>query len=226
MTTMATSRPIAAVLFDLDGTLADTLADIAAAMDRVLSAARLPTHGRDAYRRFVGSGARALVERALAATERHRIDEHLAQFIEEYTAHLVVDSRPYPGIDDMLTALAARTRPPALAVLSNKPHAATERVVGALFPTAPFQRVYGHRADWPKKPDPRAALALAGELGVAADACLFVGDTAVDMETAARAGMTGVGCAWGFRDRDELVVAGASVVIDQPMDLLELVTAR
>ena len=95
-------------------------------------------------------------------------------------------------------------------------------MVAALFPTTPFARVYGHREDWPKKPDPSAALALAAELEIAPDACLFVGDTAVDMETATRAGMTGVGCTWGFRDRDELERAGARAVVDHPSQLLEL----
>lgn len=220
---MTTSGAIDAVLFDLDGTLADTLGDIAAAMDRVLRAAGLPAHSRDAYRQFVGSGARVLVERALPVAHQERIDEILAAFLTDYGAHLVVESRPYPGIEALLADLVALAAPPALAVLSNKPHAATERVVAELFGAHPFARVYGHRDGWPKKPDPRAALALAGELGVDPSACLFVGDTAVDMQTAKRAGMVGVGCAWGFRDREELEAAGAAVVIERPAQLLDLV---
>jgi len=220
-------RPMsaAAVIFDLDGTLADTLADIAAALDRVLAAAGLPTHPMEAYRAFVGSGARVLVENALGGAHRDRVDEILAAFLDDYLDNLVVASAPYPGIDELLEGLAALPVAPRLAVLSNKPHHATERVVEALFPSRPFARIYGHRSDWPKKPDPSAALALAAEIGARPERCVFVGDTAVDIQTAVRAGMRAVGCLWGFRDRAELERAGADVVLAHPRELLAVVKA-
>jgi phosphoglycolate phosphatase len=216
------SQSIEALIFDLDGTLADTLADIAAAMDRVLRRAGLPTHPEDDYRRFVGRGARALVEQALGDGLAHRTDAFLARFIEDYTRNLVVESRPYPGIDDLLSRLASYQPAPKLAVLSNKPHDATLEVVARLFEARRFDAVYGHRADWPKKPHPEAAQALAVELGVVPSRCLFIGDTAVDMETARRAGMTPVGCLWGFRDRHELTSAGAATIVSHPREIEDL----
>ncbi|MCA9624233.1 MAG: HAD family hydrolase [Myxococcales bacterium] len=208
-----------AVIFDLDGTLADTLRDIAQAMDRVLASAGLPTHDEDSYRGFVGRGARVLVQLALPEEARDQEEAVLAAFLADYGEHLVIATRPYPGVDALLETLASRAPRPRLAVLSNKPHDATQRVVATIFPHHPFDAVYGQRPDWPRKPDPASALALAAELGVEPTRCLFVGDTAVDMETALRAGMTPVGCLWGFRDREELIRAGAAALVSRPAEI-------
>jgi phosphoglycolate phosphatase len=213
------TRP-AAFIFDLDGTLADTLSDIASAMNRSLRAHGLSQHALTAYRHFVGGGVRVLAERAIAAEDHHRIEQVLATFRSDYFAHLLVDTAPYPGIVDMLARLAERGC--KLAVLSNKPHDATRRVVASLFADVPFVSVYGQRDEVPKKPDPVAALAIAEELGVAPARIVFVGDTAVDMKTAVGAGMAGVGCLWGFRDAEELRDAGATRLVTVPAELLDV----
>jgi phosphoglycolate phosphatase len=193
---------IGAALFDLDGTIADTLDDIAASTNMVLAARDLPTYDRDAYRHFVGEGVVA------------------AEFKVVYAAHLVDRTAPYPGVRDLLNQLAARGV--AIAVLSNKPDWATQKVVGELFADVPFSAVVGFREHVPRKPDPTSALAMAESLGVPPGRCALIGDTATDMKTAVAAGMIPVGVLWGFRDREELVEAGAKHLIERPAQFLDL----
>lgn len=209
-----------AAIFDLDGTLADTLEDIATAMNRVLSDLGLPTHAPEAYKDFVGAGVYVAAERALAREHRHLRDEVVERFRTVYWDHLTETTRPYEGIEPLLDALEARRMP--LAVLSNKPHEPTHHIVRHLF-AGRFRVVYGQRPEAPKKPDPTVALEIAGLLDVPPDACLFVGDTLIDMETARQAGMVGVGVLWGFRPREELVAHGARALIAHPLELLDLV---
>jgi len=212
---------VEALLFDLDGTLVDTLDDITDAMNHVLCAAGLPRHAADAYRRFVGDGVRSLVERALPLAERQRLEEHLEAFRARYGAHLLDRSRPYAGVEATLEALRARGVP--MAILSNKPHDATLRVVDALFPAGLFASVLGQRPQVPKKPDPAAALEAAATLARPPERIAFVGDMHVDVQTALAAGMRPVGVAWGFRSADELRRAGAERILARPEDLLALV---
>lgn len=206
-------------IFDLDGTLVDSLRDIADAMDHVLDELGLPRRSHAEYERFVGDGARMLVRRALP--DRADLeDTALASFRARYFARLIVHTRPYDGVEALLGALADRAIPTA--VLSNKPHAATQAIVRQLFPAHPFVEVLGHRDDHPRKPDPASAFELARALGLSPSSILFVGDTPVDVETARAAGMIPVGVLWGMRARAELEGAGAAHLIAEPMELLEL----
>lgn len=212
-----------AVVFDLDGTLLDTLLDLADSMNAVLTRNRFPTHDLDAYRRFVGDGVRALVWRALP--EAHRsdgiVDRLVAEMREEYGRRRLMHTRPYPGILELLNGLAARHM--RMAILSNKPHEATRAVVAALLPSHYFELVQGESPDMPRKPDPAGALHLASRLNVPPDQLLFLGDTDTDMKTAHAAGMFPVGVLWGFRGAEELRVSGARALIDRPLQLLDLI---
>lgn len=208
------------VIFDLDGTLADTLHDIARAMNHALETHGLPIHAIEAYRHFLGSGLGVLVEHALPAGARSRKDELVAAFRARYIDHLLVETKPYPGIVELLAALQLRGA--ALAVLSNKPQLPTERIVAALFPDTHFAAVYGQRAEVPRKPDPSAAVEIAAAMSLPCDRVAFVGDTDIDVETALRAGMLPVAVSWGFRSREELLEAGAGHFIEQPKELMTL----
>lgn len=207
------------VIFDLDGTLIDSLRDIADALDHVLAERNLPQPSYAEVERMVGDGARILVRRALG--ERLDLEEEvLTAFKARYFANLTVHTRPYEGIEALLTALKERGTP--MAVLSNKPHPATASLVAALFPEVPFIEVRGAREEHLKKPCPTVALEIADRMELAPEAILFVGDTAIDVETAARARMTSVGVLWGMRPREELERAGATHLIGSPAELLSL----
>jgi len=223
MPAQETTRRFDGVIFDLDGTLADTLEDLADAMDRVLSGEGLPAHGYAAYRRMIGHGIRQLVSDALP--EDKRDDATIARCFErmmaDYGEHSLVKTHPYDGVPELLSALG--TRGVKLAVLSNKADAPTRRIVAALFPAGTFDAVAGAQPDVPLKPDPAGALRAAEGLGVAPGRIVYVGDSPTDVRTALAAGMTPVGVSWGFRTPGELVEAGASAVLDHPRELLALI---
>ena len=210
-------------VFDLDGTLADTRADIANAMNVVLQRAGLRSHPPDAYRHFVGDGVDVMVERATASCTGHDLDELKQAFRQYYRAHLLDQTAPYEGVNALLVALGARGVP--MAVLSNKPQSPTATIVAELFGQVPFRAVIGQRPGVPKKPDPTALLEILESLDLPAERCAMVGDTAVDMRCAVAAGMLPVGVGWGFRDRAELVGAGARHIVEQPAELLTLLSA-
>ena len=205
-------------IFDLDGTLVDSLADIAAAMNHSLAQHALPTHPVAAYRYFVGEGVTVLVRKATPAGRDELHASVLAGYRVYYAEHLFDQTRPFPGIPAMLAELSAEHV--RLAVLSNKADAFTRQLVEGLLPGVPFTAIYGERPGVPRKPDPTAALALASEMGVAPEACAFVGDTSVDMNTARNAGMYGVGVTWGFRDAQELREQGARALATSAEELL------
>jgi phosphoglycolate phosphatase len=207
-----------AVLFDLDGTLLDTLRDIGGAMNAVLESAGYPPHPIEDYKLMVGSGVRALVERA--APEGAFSERLLAAMREEYHKRSDRETRPYQEVPELLAALAQRGVP--YAILSNKPQPLTERAAATFFPENRFTAVLGARPEVPLKPDPAAAVEAAGLSGVPPEEFLFLGDTGTDMETAAAAKMTPVGALWGFRGREELIRAGASRLIERPLELLTL----
>ncbi len=213
-----------AVIFDLDGTLLDTLDDIAKAANRVLKASGFAPHPRDAYRWFVGDGSKLLMTRALPQGQRtpHQIDACLKAFIADYNQNWDQATRPYDGMLDLIAALEAQNI--HMAVVTNKLHQFTGMMITRYFGSRPFDPVLGQRDGIPKKPDPQQALAAAHQMGIAPEGCIFLGDSAVDMETAQRAGMQAVGAAWGFRTVKELTDAGAGAVIDHPLALLELLS--
>ncbi|TNF30839.1 MAG: HAD family hydrolase [Deltaproteobacteria bacterium] len=201
-----------AVFFDLDGTLVDTILDIAAAMNHVLAANGRETHPVKAYPSFVGHGVRELVTRALPAGAEAEVERLVVAFLARYDLHLVDETRPFPGIPRLLGALAARgTR---LAVLSNKPDAQTRRVVETLLGEVPFEDVRGQRDGVPAKPDPTAALEMAASMGLEPGRCAFVGDSVVDVETARAAGMPCVAVTWGYAERERLASSGPRTLAD------------
>ena len=213
-----------AVIFDLDGTLVDSLADIASAMNEVLERHGFPAHPVGAYRRFVGDGMERLVRRALPPVGEEIVVRVLEDMRRTYARRALRTTRPYPGIPDLLDRLAARGVP--FAVLTNKPHEPAVAMVRALLGRWPFAAVQGAVPGRPRKPDPAGALELARRLGVTPEGCLFVGDTPTDMATAAAAGMVPVGVLWGFRTEPELRDAGARFLIERPLDLLSLLGER
>jgi phosphoglycolate phosphatase len=190
------------VIFDLDGTLADSLEDIASAMNRTLAAHGFPVHPISAYRTFVGEGVRKLVERALPADREHLRDAFLAAYQADYAEHLLDATRLFPGIPEVLDGLSAAGIP--MGVLSNKTDLPTRQMVEALCGRWKFGAVVGERPGVPRKPDPSSALALADALGAPPEAVAFVGDTSVDMLTARAASMRPVGVLWGFRPKEVL----------------------
>jgi len=211
-----------AVLFDLDGTLLDTLADLADSMNAVLCAQDYPVHAIDAYRYFIGDGIENLVRRALpeSARDEESVARGKAAMDGEYNQRWNAKSRPYAGVPDLLDELAHLQVP--MAILSNKPEPFTLLAVNELLSSWTFAPVRGARPDTPRKPDPAAALAVAAELDVAPADCLYLGDTDTDMKTAVRAGMCALGATWGFRSGEELLRTGAQKLLDEPLELLDL----
>ncbi len=215
---------IKALLFDLDGTLLDTLEDIAQAMNRVLARQGYPTHPLQAYRYLVGRGIKNLVLSALppqAAGDTARVELCLKDMAQEYVLQGEKCTRPYPGITDMLDGLAVRGC--RLAVLSNKPDALTRAVVSHHLGRWQFDVVRGARDDTPVKPHPRGAEEILSALRLHKNEVLYLGDTNTDMETARAAGLTAVGVEWGFRDRQELMEAGAHYIIAQPQEIFAVI---
>jgi len=212
--------PFQAIVFDLDGTLTNTLDDIAFAMNRSLRLHGLPEFPVEAYKYLVGDGAVMLARRA--CRERTEMaDSVLREYQAYYKDHTSDRTAPYPGIEAMLEALSARGV--RLAVFSNKPHADVQTVVKHYFPTVPFEVVRGQIEGVPVKPDPAGALAVAREMGLTPADFLYLGDTGTDMACAVNAGMHPVGVLWGFREEEELRESGAKAILQQPMDLLGLV---
>lgn len=214
--------PAAAVIFDLDGTLLDTLDDLADSANEALEAQGFPVHAVDRYRTFVGDGMITLMERILPETARapEQVAALLARYRAAYDARWKLKSRPYPGITALLKELAARGIP--MTVLSNKPQAYTEIVMAHFLPDYPFQIIFGQRDAVPHKPHPAGALEIAGKLHLAPSQVFFVGDTSTDMDTATAAGMIPVGVLWGFRQEAELRAHGARHLIAAPEELLAL----
>jgi phosphoglycolate phosphatase len=210
------------VIFDLDGTLVDTLEDIADAMDRVLALEGAPGHTCEEYRYLIGHGIRNLVTEALPPDLRseERVARCFERMIEDYGRNSLVKTRPYEGVPELVRALRGEGVP--LAIHSNKSDGLTRDIVAALLDPADFVVVNGARPDAPLKPDPAVALSIAERFGVPAARVVYLGDSLVDMRTATAAGMIPVGALWGFRTREELVQSGAAVVIDAPLDLLPL----
>lgn len=213
-------KPYRAAIFDLDGTLLYTITDLADSLNFVLAAEGLPTHTEDEYRFMVGNGMENLVIRALP--QGLRVAAHirpiLQKFMERYRDRQLSNTRPYPGVPEMLAALEDRGI--ALNVLSNKAHPNTVEVIAHYFPQTRFQTVLGLRPEAPAKPDPYSALEIARALGLAPSACAYLGDSDVDMRTATRAGMYAVGAAWGYRPVEELIAHGAKKIVAAPLEFV------
>lgn len=210
------------VIFDLDGTLLNTIADLAAATNQALQQEGFPTHETDAYRFFVGNGINKLFERALP--EQERTEENIVKirslFIPYYDVHNADLSRPYPGIPELLAALQQKGI--MLAVASNKYQVATRKLIAHYFPQISFVEVLGQREGIPAKPDPSIVNDILAKAEVKHEEVLYVGDSNVDMQTAHNAGVTAVGVAWGFRPRTELEALHPAHIIEKAEELLLL----
>lgn len=213
-----------AVLFDLDGTLLDTLRDIAESMNAVLESYNFPAHPVENYKNFVGNGMEELARRVLPEGRRDRetVSACLTAMRSEYGKRWPNNTRPYEGVPGLLDALAARGS--KMAILSNKPDDFTKIMVTALLSRWTFEPVLGARHSVPRKPDPAGALEAAGQLAIPPEAFLYLGDTGTDMKTATAAGMFPVGALWGFRTAGELQANGARVIIAKPEEMLDLLS--
>ncbi len=215
------------VVFDLDGTLLNSLADIAHAANAVLQSHGFPIHDVSAYRYFVGHGVRRLLQQTVPGAYREDtqlIERMVDQFADLYRRTWNIESHLYDGIPELLEELVRQNI--ALAVLSNKPQAATERCVEHYLARYPFAAVLGQQENRPPKPDLTGAREILACFGVPPQSCLYLGDTSVDMLTARGAEMIPVGVSWGFRDVEELKTAGAQWIIDHPRELLPLLEQR
>lgn len=209
------------VIFDLDGTLLDSIEDIASSMNKVLESLQLPTHKIEDYKHFVGGGVDILVENALNNQSKEIKDEVIKRFKIEYDGKLHSKTLPYDGIYELLDEL--KKLDINLAVLSNKPHEFTVSYVNHFFKNYNFKEIHGQKKDVPKKPDPKAALDIVKCLDSSCENTYFIGDTKIDMQTAKSANMTAIGVLWGFRDEKELRDFGADFIVSNPLELLKII---
>lgn len=209
-------------VFDLDGTLLDTLSDIGNAANAVLAHHGFPLHPIEQYRHFVGDGVRVLMTRALPdnAQDAETVAKCLQTMEIEYRRHLNKTAQPYPGIFDLLHQLKSLGL--RLAVLSNKADAYTRPCVVEFFGDKMFEPIFGLRPDRPRKPDPAGALEIAALWQIPSHEVLYFGDSGTDMLTANSAGMLSIGVSWGYRSQEELQAAGAKYLLAKPSDLFSL----
>ena len=210
------------VIFDLDGTLLDTIGDLAVACNAMLALRGLPQHSYEEYCHFVGNGILRLVERALPEVLRtpENVAAARADFVKYYIDHIDCHTKPYAGIPELLQELTRRGV--RMAVASNKFQAGTEKLIARFFPGVEFVAVFGQRPDVPLKPDPAVVDEILARAGTPKEHVLYVGDSGVDMQTARAAGVRSAGVTWGFRDREELQAAGACQLVDRPDQLIAL----
>ncbi len=207
-------------VFDLDGTLVNSLGDLADSANFALEKRGFPTHPRELYRYFVGGGIPKLIRRILPqGTSEEEIREVHDLFAREYEIRCLDTTAPYPGILDLLEELEKREV--GAAVFSNKDHGFAARIVEALFPGQRFAFVQGMGQGMPKKPDPAGMLPHLADLGISPGECLYLGDSGVDMRTANNAGCLAIGVLWGFREREELLENGAAQLICWPLEALD-----
>lgn len=215
---------IKAVVFDLDGTLLDTIPDIAAALNHALESCGLPTHPVRACEKFVGGGIREAVRKAAPQnSSEETIDQVLAAYHGCYPNHCTEKTALYPGIPELLEGLARRDL--ILGVLSNKTEDTAKKVVKAYFPDIPFRFVFGRVDCRPLKPDPNAAAPVLEALSLPPKQIAYVGDSGTDMSFATAAGMLPAAAPWGYRSKGELVENGAALVPETPAGLMELLLA-
>ncbi|MEG1611254.1 MAG: HAD-IA family hydrolase [Alistipes sp.] len=210
------------VIFDLDGTLLNTIGDLAVSCNSVLAVRGLPQHSYEEYCSFVGNGILRLVERALPEPLRtsYTVAAVRQDFVKHYTAHIDTYTKPYEGIIELLEALSARGI--SVAVASNKFQAGTEKLIHRFFPSTEFTAILGQREGVALKPDPAIVEEILRTTGTQAAEALYIGDSGIDMQTARAAGVRSVGCTWGFRDRIELIESGADHLVDSPQEVVSL----
>lgn len=208
------------IIFDLDGTLLNTIADLASATNHALAANGYPQHATEEYRFFVGNGINKLFERALPDGEKTETNvlRIRQSFIPYYDVHCADLTRPYPGIPELLNTLQQKGI--QIAVASNKYQRATGKLIPHFFPDIRFTAILGQREGIPRKPDPQIVHEIIKLAGVQPEDVLYVGDSNVDMQTALHAKVDGIGVTWGFRPRTELEEGHPFAIIDKASDLL------
>jgi phosphoglycolate phosphatase len=211
-----------AVIFDLDGTLIDSIKDIALSTNEVLEKLGHKTHQLHAYQKFVGDGALTLLTNALPSNSNEKtINEALILFKEIYGDTIHKYTKPYTGIYKMLDMLNENNL--KLSVLSNKPHQFTVEFIEHFFKNYPFLEVHGQKENIPKKPHPQGIFNIAEALDIPISEIIFVGDTPTDIKTAQSADMTSIGVSWGYRSANELVSSGATYIAKTPKHLAEII---
>ena len=211
------------VIFDLDGTLLNTISDLAHSVNFALEQCGFPVHPVETYKNFVGNGASKLAERSLP--ENQKTEQNLIRikelFLPYYDDHNMDFTEPYPGIHDLLKTLHSNGL--KLAVASNKYQSATEKLIRHFFSDIPFIALLGQREGVPVKPDPAIINDILRIAGVSPEETLYIGDSGVDMETASNSGIQSVGVTWGFRSREELEAAGASYIAETTEEIISFI---
>jgi len=211
---------VKAIIFDLDGTLVDSLEDLVDSINYCLGVLGMPLHKTEDYQMMIGTGSRELCRKALPPEHADLTDKLLEMNLVRYAQHCFDKTKPYPGIVEALDELACRNL--RLAVLSNKPDSFVKLMSRQLFGPDCFEVIMGQQDGLPTKPDPAGVLDILGQMQVAPDEAIYVGDSGTDMQTATAAEMCPVGVSWGFRDHAELLAGGAKHIINNPSELLEL----
>lgn len=216
-------RQIKLIIFDLDGTLLNTISDLAHSTNYALEQNGFPGHPVEAYNYFVGNGINKLFERALP--ENKKTAEYVTRireiFLPYYDKHNTDYTKPYNGIHELLKTLQSEGY--MLAVASNKYQLATEKLIRHLFPDITFTAVFGQREGVPVKPDPTIVRDILNIAGISTKETLYVGDSGVDMQTAINSEITSIGVTWGFRPREELQTNGADYIVDSPSEILRII---
>lgn len=210
-------------IFDLDGTLVNSLYDLADSMNYALEKNGFATHDREKYRVFVGNGISTLADRAMVIPQGKATQEQkekiLSDFKEYYNNHCMDNTTPYSGITELLDSLDSLGI--QYSVMSNKPDFFSKLIVNSLFPNNKFASVWGQRENFERKPSPQAVLALISDLNVSKDDCLYIGDSDVDFYTAKNAGLKFCGVSWGFRPKQQLIDLGAPFIADNALEILQ-----
>ncbi len=216
---------IKAVVFDLDGTLLNTIPDIAGALNRALAACGLPTHSVEACKTFIGGGIREAVRKAVPAGTSDEMQEKvLACYKDDYRFHCAEETDYYPGVKEMLSELSSAGL--ALGVLSNKTEATAQKIIRTYFPDTEFRFVLGRADGRPLKPDPGAAVPVLESLGLKPEEIAYAGDSGTDITFALAVGMLSIGTPWGYRSRQELADRGAVLLPSSPAELAEQLLER
>lgn len=208
------------IIFDLDGTLVDSLIDLANTTNEILKIHNYPQHDIDAYRMFVGDGVDKLIERALPSEYEGTIKEYRQEFDKLYESMCLENTKPYPGMDSLVTKLFDEGY--HLAIVTNKPKNFASKIAKHLFDDK-FSYVFGNTPYQPKKPSPVLCNLAIDLCGVSKHEVIYIGDSDVDIQTAINTKIKSIGCSWGFRGADELLNAGASFVADNPSDIIRII---
>ena len=213
-----------AAIFDMDGTLVDTLEDLADSVNEMLAIYNFPQRTIEEVRKFVGNGARKLMERALPAeksADKNFVDKALETYNQCYLKNVLNKTKPYSGIMEFLTELQAKKIP--LGICTNKQNFAAQIIAEKILSPIKFEKVFGDEKNFPRKPNPTRALEIAKSFSVEPEQVAYFGDTAVDMNTAVNAGFLPVGVTWGFRPESELQDSGAKIIVHHPREILNLI---